>query len=116
MASAQIPLFPLQSVLYPDGVLSLRVFEVRYLDLIQRCHKEKVPFGVVCLRQGSEVRRAPAPGETEPPVDVLHDIGTLAHIEVFERPQPGPLRDGPRRRAPTTHSAATRWHGVARCS
>lgn len=89
MASAQIPLFPLQSVLYPDGVLSLRVFEVRYLDLIQRCQKEKVPFGVVCLRQGSEVRRAPAPGETEPPVEVLHDIGTLAHIEVFERPQPG---------------------------
>lgn len=89
MASAQIPLFPLQSVLYPGGMLSLRVFEVRYLDLIQRCHKEKVPFGVVCLRQGSEVRRAPAPGETEAPVEVLHDIGTLAHIEVFERPQPG---------------------------
>jgi Lon protease-like protein len=89
MASAQIPLFPLQSVLYPDGRLSLRVFEVRYLDLIQRCHKENVPFGVVCLRQGSEVRRAPGPGETEPPVEVLHDIGTLAHIEGFERPQPG---------------------------
>ncbi|MFO6420604.1 LON peptidase substrate-binding domain-containing protein [Hylemonella sp. W303a] len=89
MATVQIPLFPLQSVLYPGGVLSLRVFEVRYLDLVQRCHKEKVPFGVVCLRQGSEVRRAPALGETEPPVEVLHDIGTLAHIEVFERPQPG---------------------------
>lgn len=89
MASAQIPLFPLQSVLYPGGTLSLRVFEVRYLDLIQRCHKEKVPFGVVCLQQGSEVRRAPTPGQTETPVEVLHDIGTLAHIEVFERPQPG---------------------------
>jgi Lon protease-like protein len=89
MASAQIPLFPLQTVLYPDGWLSLRVFEVRYLDLIQRCHKENLPFGVVCLQQGSEVRRAPAPGESEPPVEVLHEIGTLAHIEVFERPQPG---------------------------
>lgn len=89
MASVQIPLFPLQSVLYPGGILSLRIFEVRYLDLIQRCHKEGVPFGVVCLHQGSEVRRAPEPGETEAPTEVLHEVGTLAHIEVFERPQPG---------------------------
>lgn len=56
----QLPLFPLQTVLFPGGVLPLRIFEVRYLDLIQRCQKEGAPFGVVCLMQGSEVRQAPA--------------------------------------------------------
>ncbi len=67
-APFQLPLFPLHTVLFPEGVLPLRIFEVRYLDLIQRCLKEGAPFGVVCLTQGSEVRRAPAPGEpsTEP--------------------------------------------------
>ncbi len=84
----QLPLFPLQTVLFPGGVLPLRVFEVRYLDLIQRCQKEGAPFGVVCLTQGSEVRQAPAAGGAAP-AEVFHIIGTLAHIEMYERPQPG---------------------------
>jgi Lon protease-like protein len=84
----QLPLFPLQTVLFPGGVLPLRIFEVRYLDLIQRCQKEGAPFGVVCLTQGSEVRQAPAAGEAAP-AEVFHAIGTLAHIEMYERPQPG---------------------------
>ena len=84
----QLPLFPLQTVLFPGGVLPLRIFEVRYLDLIQRCQKEGAPFGVVCLTQGSEVRQAPAAGEAAP-TEVFHTIGTLAHIEAYERPQPG---------------------------
>jgi Lon protease-like protein len=84
----QLPLFPLQTVLFPGGVLPLRIFEVRYLDLIQRCQKEGAPFGVVCLTQGSEVRQAPAAGEAAP-TEVFHAIGTLAHIEMYERPQPG---------------------------
>ncbi len=86
----QLPLFPLQTVLFPGGVLPLRIFEVRYLDLIQRCHKEGAPFGVVCLSQGSEVRQPPRPGPggaASP--EVFHQVGTLAHIESFERPQPG---------------------------
>jgi Lon protease-like protein len=84
----QLPLFPLQTVLFPGGVLPLRIFEVRYLDLIQRCQKEGAPFGVVCLKQGSEVRQAPAAGEAAL-AEVFHSIGTLAHIEMYERPQPG---------------------------
>lgn len=85
-----LPLFPLQTVLFPGGVLPLRIFEVRYLDLIQRCQKEGVPFGVVCLSQGHEVRQPPRPGTAaEPVAEVLHTVGTLAHIESFERPQPG---------------------------
>ena len=88
--SFALPLFPLQSVLFPDGTLDLRIFEVRYLDLIQRCQKESAPFGVVCLTQGQEVRRAPA-GGVDPGPEAFHDIGTLAHIESFARPQPGLL-------------------------
>ena len=84
----QLPLFPLQTVLFPGGVLPLRIFEVRYLDLIQRCQKEGAPFGVVCLTQGSEVRQAPAAGEAAP-AEAFHPIGTLAHIEMVERPQSG---------------------------
>lgn len=83
-----LPLFPLQTVLFPGGVLPLRIFEVRYLDLIQRCHKEGAPFGVVCLTQGSEVRQAPTASPAMS-AEVFHTTGTLAHIESFERPQPG---------------------------
>ena len=44
-----LPLFPLGTVLYPDGVLPLRIFEVRYLDMSGKCHKSGSPFGVVAL-------------------------------------------------------------------
>lgn len=90
MSSFQLPLFPLHTVLFPGGVLPLRIFEVRYLDLIQRCQKEGAPFGVVCLSRGSEVRLPPRAGDAavvEP--EVFHDVGTLAHITHVERPQPG---------------------------
>ncbi|HEX6016639.1 MAG TPA: LON peptidase substrate-binding domain-containing protein, partial [Burkholderiaceae bacterium] len=53
-----LPLFPLQSVLFPGAQLQLRVFEARYLDLVSRCLREQQPFGAICLRQGSEVRGA----------------------------------------------------------
>lgn len=86
-----LPLFPLQTVLFPDGTLDLRIFEVRYLDLIQRCHREGAPFGVVCLSTGDEVRRAPEPGGGPTAAETFHDVGTLAHIESLERPQPGLL-------------------------
>ena len=57
-----LPLFPLGAVLFPGGVLPLRIFEVRYLDMISRCRKAGAPFGVVLLTQGTEVRR---PGTSE---------------------------------------------------
>ena len=82
---SSLPLFPLQTVLFPEGWLPLRVFEVRYLDMVRRCHEAGAPFGVVALKQGSEVRQAGAPAET------FHDIGTLATIQAFESPQPGLL-------------------------
>ena len=65
----EIPLFPLRTVLFPDGPLPLRIFEQRYLDMISRCMKEDGPFGVVLIRDGSETG----------PADVC-DVGTLARI------------------------------------
>jgi Uncharacterized protein, similar to the N-terminal domain of Lon protease len=77
-----LPLFPLGAVLFPDGLLALRVFEVRYLDMIGKCRKAGAPFGVVSLTQGSEVRQ---PGRQE----AFCPVGTLATILDVETPQPG---------------------------
>jgi hypothetical protein len=87
-----VPLFPLQSVLFPGGYLPLRIFEVRYLDMISRCHKLGEPFGVVSLIEGGEVRRRDAqqPGDGFAR-ERFHLVGTLAEIRYFEHPQPGLL-------------------------
>lgn len=79
---SSLPLFPLGTVLFPGGVLPLRVFEVRYLDMIGKCHKAGAPFGVVSLTQGHEVRQ---PGARE----AFSPIGTLATITDCESPAPG---------------------------
>ena len=81
----RIPLFPLSHGVFPDGVLRLQIFEVRYLDLIRRCHRENTPFGVAWLAQGNEVA---VPGQ----VPRLHAVGTLAHIEDLETVQAALLR------------------------
>ena len=78
-----LPLFPLGTVLYPGGVLPLRIFEVRYLDMITRCHRAGAPFGVVSLTQGQEVRRPGAEREA------FAAVGTLASIDSLEQPRPG---------------------------
>jgi Lon protease-like protein len=81
-----LALFPLQSVLFPGAQLTLRVFEPRYLDLVSRCLREKQPFGVVCLRQGSEVR-----SQGDEPV-LLESTGVLASLEEVDAEQAGVLR------------------------
>lgn len=80
---SSLPLFPLTSVLFPDGFLALRVFELRYMDMVRKCHQAGAPFGVVALTQGREVRQAGAPAEQ------FRDVGTLAVIEQLDTPQPG---------------------------
>lgn len=65
----KIPLFPLNTVLYPEGPLPLRIFEPRYLDMISSCLKDDLPFGVVQIRRGSET------GASE-----SSSVGTLARI------------------------------------
>lgn len=69
-----LPLFPLQTVLFPGGLLQLKVFEARYLDMVGLCLSQGSGFGVVALRRGSEVR-APGHDETE-----FESVGCLAEI------------------------------------
>ncbi len=54
-AEQEIPLFPLSGVLVPFGQIPLQIFEQRYLDLVRTCMKSDSGFGVVWIRQGSEV-------------------------------------------------------------
>lgn len=70
MSSTLLPLFPLHTVLFPGGELSLRVFETRYIDMVRTCLREGSPFGVCLIRAGSEV------GEPALP----YAVGTSAHI------------------------------------
>lgn len=86
-----LPLFPLGTVLFPGGLLPLRIFEVRYLDMIGKCHKTGAPFGVVALTEGAEVRR---PANGTPSGDgfaqeAFNTVGTLATITEFSAPQAG---------------------------
>ena len=76
-----LPLFPLQTVLFPDGLLELKIFETRYLDLMSRCMREQAPFGVVALRSGGEARVAGGA-----PVS-LFDVGTLAVLIEVDSPE-----------------------------
>ena len=79
-----LSLFPLQTVLFPEGLLSLKVFEARYLDLVGSCLREGKPFGVVALKQGSEVRQGTDKVAFE-------KLGTLAELIDVDSPQPGIL-------------------------
>ena len=88
-AAVQFPagplsLFPLQAVLFPGGVLPLKIFEARYLDLMSRCLRSGEPFGVVSMRSGQEAGRSGA--------DVIvEEVGVLARIDEVDAEQPGIL-------------------------
>ena len=79
--SRKIPLFPLGTVLFPDGVIALKIFEARYLDMIKQCLREKTEFGVVSIIKNSEVDDQDLP-------PTFSNIGTLALIEDFDPVQP----------------------------
>ena len=81
----ELPLFPLQTVLFPGGLLSLKVFEARYLDLAATCLREHRPFGVVALLKGHEVRR----GDD---VVAFEDVGVVAELLEVDSTQPGILQ------------------------
>jgi uncharacterized protein len=76
---SELPLFPLQTVLLPDGRLALRVFEARYLDMVARCLRGANRFGVVAIRDGAEVGAA-----------TTYDHGTSAEIVDWHQ-EPGGL-------------------------
>lgn len=81
----EIPLFPLNTVLFPDGHLPLQVFEVRYLDLIKKCIANGDGFGVVALFAGQETQR---PEQHEE----LAAVGTMARITDWAAPVSGLLQ------------------------
>jgi Lon protease-like protein len=80
-----LPLFPLRTVLFPGGVLPLKVFESRYVEMTKACLKDDRPFGVCLLTRGDEVAR---PGGEAPQ---FAPIGTFARITNWDMPQLGIL-------------------------
>ncbi|WP_411888101.1 LON peptidase substrate-binding domain-containing protein [Hydrocarboniphaga effusa] len=77
--TAEIPIFPLNTVLYPQGVLPLRIFETRYVDMTKACIGNDEVFGVCLIREGREVG-SPATPEI---------WGCTARIVQWEVPTPG---------------------------
>jgi len=83
-----LPLFPLNTVLVPGATLSLHVFEPRYRELLGRCRGNHETFGVVLIREGSEVGGEALPFEvgTEAEIAVVEELrGGRAHVLVEGR-------------------------------
>lgn len=83
--SLSLPLFPLRTVLFPGGLLPLKIFEQRYIEMAKACLKDERPFGVCLITRGDEVAAASAA-----PPDFVR-VGTLARIVDWEMPQLGIL-------------------------
>ncbi|MDX1430879.1 MAG: LON peptidase substrate-binding domain-containing protein [Gammaproteobacteria bacterium] len=79
--SRELPLFPLHTVLYPQGPLELRIFEPRYLDMVSECLRSDSPFGVCLIESGNEAGQPATP----------HTTGTLASIADWRRNDDGLL-------------------------
>jgi Lon protease-like protein len=77
-----LPLFPLNTVLFPGGRLPLRIFEQRYMEMAKTCLKDGSPFGVCLIREGAEVGEPAIPAH----------VGTLARITTWDMPQLGVLQ------------------------
>jgi len=81
MSRLKVPIFPLNTVLFPGGVLPLRVFEARYVDMTRECLKHDKPFGVCLIQAGKEVGHPAVP----------EAIGCLATIVEWDMQQLGVL-------------------------
>ena len=79
--AADIALFPLGTVLFPGGLLPLRIFETRYVDMVRRCMRQDEAFGVVLINDGTE---------TSSTVQTA-TVGTSARIIDFQTLQDGLL-------------------------
>jgi uncharacterized protein len=77
----EIPLFPLQTVLFPGGPLPLRIFEPRYVDMISRCLKSGIGFGVLLIKTGEETGA----------VAGMHELGTIANVVDWDQLNDGTL-------------------------
>ena len=52
LAPREIPIFPLNTVLFPGGLLPLKIFEIRYVDMMKVCLRDNSPFGVCLIQEG----------------------------------------------------------------
>jgi Lon protease-like protein len=77
----KLPLFPLNTLVFPGGRLPLRVFEQRYLDMVKQAIADNTPFGICAIREGSEVG----------PPAIPYTIGTRVIITDWDMPQTGIL-------------------------
>ena len=77
----QIPLFPLSSVVMPEGLMPLRIFERRYIDMIRNCFRQESGFGICLVREGAEVGNAATP----------YPYGTLTSIVDWDQDDSGLL-------------------------
>jgi len=77
----KIPLFPLETVLFPGGALPLRIFEPRYLDMISDCMKTESGIGVVLIKDGHESGAAAK----------VHEFGTISYISYWHKRNDGML-------------------------
>ncbi len=80
--TAELPLIPLQTVLFPGGRLPLRIFEQRYMDMAKACLRDGTSFGVCLIREGREVGQPALP----------EAVGCIARIVEWDMPQLGLLQ------------------------
>jgi len=80
--SAELPIFPLNTVLFPGGALPLRIFEQRYMTMASVCLRQGNPFGVCLIEKGAEVGAPAQP----------HAVGSSARIVQWDMPQLGILQ------------------------
>lgn len=74
MKRHETPLFPLNAVLFPGSTLGLRIFELRYIDMVRECARTDGQFGVCLIMDGQESGEPALPAA----------VGTLAHIIDFD--------------------------------
>lgn len=77
MSTKTFPLFPLKVVIFPQGLLPLRIFEARYLDMVKSCYKDNTEFGVVAVV------------DEENSGFPFCDVGTAVRIVDFDVPEIG---------------------------
>jgi len=83
---AEIPLFPLQMVLFPGGKTTLRIFEMRYLDMVRDCLRDDIGFGLVLIREGDQVLQGP-----DQQLPAIAHCGTYCTIVDFDQHSSGAL-------------------------
>ena len=81
----EVPIFPLGTVLFPGGLLPLKIFEQRYVDMAKDCLARERPFGVCLITLGEEVSRQGMPAPE------FANVGTIARIASWDMPQLGIL-------------------------